>query len=203
MDARPPMQPFTRPPDGSMIHNPNHHQPSPSYPPSSQPQQPQQGQQPLHVPFSTSTDPYATSRRDPFLPPSSHHARQRSHGALEGASQVHGEKNGSWGNTGTQDPWRIPFEGMQRLRVSGTNPRAHVLGAGACLRWQWHSSHGWVVCAATRRREGETYARARRAQRTCIFAAGHVDCGRPGIWSCGLNSVLLHTSPPVASPTPV
>ncbi|KAF2622647.1 Rxt3-domain-containing protein [Macroventuria anomochaeta] len=103
MDARQPAPPSTRPPDRHLIHNPNHQPPTahayPGYPPSTQPQQPQQPQQPLHVPFATSTDPYATSRRDPFLPQASHHARQRSHGAPEGASQAHTERNGGWGNT--------------------------------------------------------------------------------------------------------
>ncbi|KAJ4381136.1 hypothetical protein N0V86_003483 [Didymella sp. IMI 355093] len=112
MDAR--QQPFARPPDHHPIHNPNHQPPTahayPAYPPSTQPQQPQQAQQaqqaqqsqqPLHVPFATSTDPYASSRRDPFFPQTSNHARQRSHGTPEGASQAHNERNGGWGNTGT------------------------------------------------------------------------------------------------------
>src|SRR5690242_14094592 len=114
MDARPPAPPFTRPPDRHLIHNPNHQPPTtahvyPSYAPSSQAQpsqqaqqaqqtqQTQQTQQPMHVPFATSTDPYATSRRDPFLPQTSHHVRQRSHGALEGA-QAHNERSREWGH---------------------------------------------------------------------------------------------------------
>ncbi|XPS72126.1 hypothetical protein M3J09_004296 [Ascochyta lentis] len=103
MDTRQPAPPFTRPPDRSLIRNPNHQPPTAhafaGYPPSTQSQQPQQPQQPLHVPFSTSTDPYATTRRDPFLPQTSHHARHRSHGAPESASQAHNEGNGGWGST--------------------------------------------------------------------------------------------------------
>lgn len=102
MDARQPAPPLTRPPDRPLIHNPNHQPPAAhaaaGYPPSTQPTQPQQ---PLHVPFATSTEPYATSRRDPFLPQASHHARQRSHGAPENATQAHTERNGGWASTGT------------------------------------------------------------------------------------------------------
>lgn len=124
MDARQqPAPPFTRPPDRSMIHNPNHHPPTAhAYPPPSTqqaaapPLPPQQGQQPLHVPFSTSTDPYATARRDPFFPQRSNHVRQRSHGAPDAASQAHHERNGGWGNTGTHTG-RVPLIARARTAL--------------------------------------------------------------------------------------
>ncbi|KAF2116569.1 histone deacetylation protein Rxt3-domain-containing protein [Lophiotrema nucula] len=104
MDPRQTQHPFTRPPERSLIHNPNH-QPGPppsqpssfaGYPPASQPQQP------VHIPFSA--DPYPSSRRDPFLPSGAHHARRSSYG-LHGDAAItpaQGERaGGGWGNTGT------------------------------------------------------------------------------------------------------
>lgn len=166
MDARQPAPPFTRPPDRHLIHNPNHQPPAtaaaaaaathayPSYPPSTQPQPqpPQPGQHPLHMPYAASNDPYATSRRDPFLPQASHHVRQRSHGAVEGVSHVHAERNGNWGNTGTQYNGGFSWGAMaSHLCVSQTSPHVRALGVGLCSRPQWHSSHGMAWLCALRR----------------------------------------------------
>jgi hypothetical protein len=151
MDARQqPAPPFPRPPDRHLIHNPNHQPPTahayPAYPPSTQPPQPQQAQQtqqPLHVPFATATDPYAASRRDPFFPQTSNHARQHSHGAPDGASQAHNERNGGWGNTGTHRT--IIRESTARCCVWGQSrhPRS---GRRLCLRRRWHSRMaGWIA----------------------------------------------------------
>jgi hypothetical protein len=100
MDARQPAPPpFQRPPDRHMIHNPNH-QPAPpsyaAYPPTSQ------AQQPLHVPFAP--DPYAASRRDPFLPTAAQHARHGSQGTPAGdnAPPAPAERQGGWTHTGTE-----------------------------------------------------------------------------------------------------
>jgi hypothetical protein len=219
MDARQPAPPFTRPPDRHLIHNPNHQPPAtaaaaaaathayPSYPPSTQPQpQPQPplpGQHPLHVPYAASNDPYATSRRDPFLPQASHHVRQRSHGAVEGVSHVHAERNGNWGNTGTQyngglswGPWHSISACLRPVHTSALwvwvwGP---VRGRSGTARMAWH---GCVHCAETWRREGRQVlvVRTRRAQRPALLAAGHVDLeyqrphACPGC-SCGLNFTL-------------
>jgi hypothetical protein len=109
MDPRQPQHPFTRPPERSFIHNPNHQQ---SAPQPSQPQQPfpgyapptSQPQLPIHVPFSA--DPYPTARRDPFLPSAAQqHVRRSSYGMHggEGVPQGQGERerHAGWGNTGT------------------------------------------------------------------------------------------------------
>ncbi|KAJ4989290.1 histone deacetylation protein rxt3 [Stagonosporopsis vannaccii] len=140
MDARQPAPPFTRPPDRHLIHNPNHQPPSahayPSYPPSTQPPQAQpapqaqqtQTQQPMHVPFSTSTDPYASARRDPFLPPTSHHARHRSHGALEGA-QTHNERSGDWGNT-VRNHGSLSYGASNMLPQSGPPSQPSMSASG-------------------------------------------------------------------------
>jgi hypothetical protein len=82
-----------------MIRNPNHQPAPPSYagyPPTSQPQQP------LHVPFAP--DPYAASRRDPFLPTAAQHARHGSQGtpAGENAPPAPAERQGGWTHTGTE-----------------------------------------------------------------------------------------------------
>ncbi|KAF2708399.1 Rxt3-domain-containing protein [Pleomassaria siparia CBS 279.74] len=129
MDSRQPQHPFTRPPERSLIHNPNHQQ---SAPQPSQPQSPfpgyapptSQPQLPVHVPFSA--DPYPTARRDPFLPSPTaqqqqqqqhqqhqqqhqqqqqHHVRRSSYGIHGGEgippAQGERERHGGWGNTGT------------------------------------------------------------------------------------------------------
>lgn len=225
MDARQPAPPFTRPPDRHLIHNPNHQPPAtaaaaaaathayPSYPPSTQPQPqpPQPGQHPLHMPYAASNDPYATSRRDPFLPQASHHVRQRSHGAVEGVSHVHAERNGNWGNTGTQyngglswGPWHSISACLRPVHTSALwvwvwGP---VRGRSGTARMAWH---GWVHCAETWRREGRQVlvVRTRRAQRPALLAAGHVDLEYhrppclPGL-QLWLELYALHTSPPVA-----
>ncbi|OCK80846.1 Rxt3-domain-containing protein [Lepidopterella palustris CBS 459.81] len=104
MDPRQSQHPFNRPADRPLIHNPNHQ----SAPP---PQQPQsysgyptpvsQPQPPVHVPFS---DPYTSSRRDPFLPTASPQPRRGSYGLHngDGISAIQPDRkamNGSWGNT--------------------------------------------------------------------------------------------------------
>ncbi|KAF2130974.1 Rxt3-domain-containing protein [Dothidotthia symphoricarpi CBS 119687] len=102
MDARQPAPPpSTRPPDRPLAHNPNYQPPTTTpqayagYPPSTSQPQPQQ----LHVPFAV--DPYATSRRDPFLPQGPQHARRSSHGmsASDSAPQAYMERQGGWANT--------------------------------------------------------------------------------------------------------
>jgi hypothetical protein len=96
--------PFPRPPERTLIHNPNHQNPqtsqtSQSYtsypPPASQPQPA------LHVPFASG--PYPPSRRDPFLPSAAQHVRRGSYGlhGAEGALPGPPERHGGWGNTGT------------------------------------------------------------------------------------------------------
>lgn len=220
MDARQPAPPFTRPPDRHLIHNPNHQPPAtaaaaaaathayPSYPPSTQPQPqpPQPGQHPLHMPYAASNDPYATSRRDPFLPQASHHVRQRSHGAVEGVSHVHAERNGNWGNTGTQyngglswGPWHSISACLRPVHTSALwvwvwGP---VRGRSGTARMAWH---GWVHCAETWRREGPTGVRCQDSSRTATC----VTCcrtRRPGVppatdphacpgCSCGWNFTL-------------
>ncbi|KAF2790224.1 Rxt3-domain-containing protein [Melanomma pulvis-pyrius CBS 109.77] len=106
MDPRQPPHPFTRPPDRSLIHNPNHQPPAP---PPSQPQQPfagyppptSQPQLPVHVPFSA--DPYPSTRHDPFLPsPAQQHVRRSSygiHGEALPPAQPERERHGGWGHT--------------------------------------------------------------------------------------------------------
>ncbi|KAF2464961.1 Rxt3-domain-containing protein [Lindgomyces ingoldianus] len=103
MDPRQPQHPFSRPPERPLIHNPNHQTPSQSPqtqsyssypPPASQPQPP------VHVPFTT--DPYSSSRRDPFFPTAAQqHARRSSYGMHGGdaAPPAQGERHGGWGNT--------------------------------------------------------------------------------------------------------
>lgn len=169
MDARQqPVHDSTRQPP---VHNPTHQPPTAhAYHASTQPQPAHQGQQPLHVPFSTSTDSYATSRRDPFFPQRSNHVRQRSHGALDGVSQTHDEGNAGWGNTGTH---------TGRVWTSLDESETAV----AQLAWE----------RATRTR------RAHNAP-AYLSAAGHVDHGPPQDLSCGLNFAFLHTSPPVVAP---
>ena len=95
------------------------------------------------------------------------------------------------------------LEVSQHVALAWTSPDTHVLRAGACLRPRWHNSHGWVGYTETWRREAETAARTRRAQR-CKHL--HICCRTrrlrpPQDLSCGLNFELLHTSPPVAKPS--
>ncbi|UPX15959.1 uncharacterized protein EKO05_0006389 [Ascochyta rabiei] len=134
MDARPPAPPSTCPPDRPLIRHPNH-QPSTAhafagYPPSTQPQppqpQPQQPQQPLHVPFSTSTDPYASPRRDPFHPQTSHHARHRSHGAPESASQAYSESDGGWESTARTARQLVQLASLAGLETRGSERGCHL-----------------------------------------------------------------------------
>lgn len=99
MDPRQPQHAFTRPPERSLIHNPNHQPPQTS---QSQPQPygsyPPPAPQPHHVPFTA--DPYPSTRRDPFLPSASQgHARKGSYG-MHGGEGL-GERHGPWANTGT------------------------------------------------------------------------------------------------------
>ena len=204
MDAHQPAPPLTRPPDGHLIHNPNHQPPTArafaGYPPSTQPQQPQQPQQPLHVPFATSTDPYATSRRDPFLPQTSHDARQRSHGAPEHTSQAHTERSGGWGSTGMHYS-DIFFGELQHSgavgAVSWTFP---VYPRSGC----WSMSKTAVAQLAWR---GNMERRGRDKREDSSRTTHLPVCCRtrrlrpPQDLSCGLNFALLHTSPPVAEPS--
>lgn len=106
MDPRQPQNPFPRQTDRPLIHNPNHQSAAPTQrpqaysnyaPPVSQPQPP------VHVPYS---DPYTSSRRDPFLPTPPQQRRRGSYGLQsgDGIPAIQAERqvmNGGWGNTGT------------------------------------------------------------------------------------------------------
>jgi hypothetical protein len=105
MDAH---QQFQRPPDDRYtMQNPNHQPQAQRYagypPPTSQPQQP------LHVPFAP--DPYAASRRDPFLPAAvqAQHARRSSQGIPggENAPPAQVERQNGWTHTGTDCLFRF------------------------------------------------------------------------------------------------
>lgn len=113
MDPRQPQHPFPRQTDRPLIHNPNHQSAAPAQqpqaysnyaPPVSQPQPP------VHVPYS---DPYTSSRRDPFLPTPPQQRRRGSYGLQsgDGVPAIQAERqvmNGGWGNTGTitvEVPW--------------------------------------------------------------------------------------------------
>ena len=110
MDTRPP-HPFTRPPERTLIHNPNH-QSHPSHHPSSQPPQqahtqpyagypPPTSQPQPPAQMSYAADPYLASRRDPFMPPASHHVRRSSYGLHGAEAAPRNERHDGWGNTGT------------------------------------------------------------------------------------------------------
>jgi hypothetical protein len=91
--------PFQRPPDRPMIHNPNHPPQPQAY--AGYPSAATQQQRALHVPFSP--DPYAASRRDPFLPAAPQHARRTSQ-SIPGepsAVQSQAERYGDWTHAGT------------------------------------------------------------------------------------------------------
>jgi hypothetical protein len=104
MDARQP-HPFTRPPERTMVHNPNH----PIHPPPSQqahtqpyagyPPTTSQPQPPVHLPYAA--DPYQVPRRDPFIPAGSHHVRRSSYGLHGPDGAPPNERHGAWANTGT------------------------------------------------------------------------------------------------------
>lgn len=118
MDHRPPQHAFPRPPPERMlIHNPNHQpqqnkqpQPAQSQPPYANYPAASQPQPPIHIPFTA--DPYLQSRRDPFLPPTAHHARRSSYGIHggEGPPPGPGERHGGWGKTGTFCVFGLPEE---------------------------------------------------------------------------------------------
>ena len=135
MDARQPAPPpFQRPPDRHVIHNPNHQpqaQPYAGYPPpSSQPQQP------LHVPFSP--DPYATSRRDPFLPTSAQHVRRSSQGIHGGgnAPPAQAERQAGWTHTGTGYIFGFGFRHSSRAAPSLS--RVFFRGSGQARVESYH-----------------------------------------------------------------
>lgn len=135
MDARQPAPPpFQRPPDRHMMHNPTHQpppQPHDGYPPpTSQPQQP------LHVPFSP--DPYAASRRDPFLPTSAHHARHNSQGShgRENAPPVQAERQGGWIHTGTEHILVLSQTLESYSARMATLSRLLRLGWPRCRHWR-------------------------------------------------------------------
>lgn len=136
MDARQ-SHPFARPPERTLIHNPNHQ--SPPQPPQTQTQtQPfagyppatSQPQPPVHVPFST--DPYPSTRRDPFLPPTSQHVRRSSYGVVGAECTPQGERHGGWGNTGTQCGCALILEPSLRCNTRAID----VLDPTACLRYR-------------------------------------------------------------------
>lgn len=135
MDARQPPPPFQRPPDRPMLHNPNYPpptaQPYAAYPPTTA-----QPQQPLHVPFVA--DPYAASRRDPFFPAASQHARHSSQGTLGGdnAPQAQAERQGNWAQSGT---------GYNHTLVSDTRHVRHRATMRVLDALAESSQTGWEV----------------------------------------------------------
>lgn len=140
MDARQPAPPpFTRPPDRPLIHNPSL-QPTPFSPSASQPPQ-------LHVPFAA--DPYATSRRDPFLPQGPRHVRRSSHraGSSDGAPQAYAEPQGGWTNTGTDYGWGSP---LWNISPTCSVWAAAVSSGGFICRLLWtkRCGHGGVLAGA-------------------------------------------------------
>jgi hypothetical protein len=143
MDARQPAPPpFQRPPDRHMLHNPNH-QPSPqSYaaytPPTSQPQQP------LHVPFSS--DPYAVSRRDPFLPTASQHVRRTSQGGdMATQAQAQAERQGGWTHAGTEHTLVFCFGYNLRYTVGLWRVLDELCGM---TEWSAHVAMSWTFSSA-------------------------------------------------------
>jgi hypothetical protein len=108
MDSRPPQHPFTRP-ERAPASNPNH-QPSQTSQPAGYPSYalPPQASQPqaMHMPFSTES--YATSRRDPFLPTAAQHVRSGSYG-IHGGEGAQGERHSAWTNTGTPSQLRLSY----------------------------------------------------------------------------------------------
>lgn len=159
MDTRQPAPPpFQRPPDRHMIHNPNHQPASQSYP--SYPPPTSQPQQPLHVPFVA--DPYAASRRDPFLPTASQHARRSSQGIHDGdnAQQAHPERQGGWTNTGMAHFLVI---------VSGSFPQSSKLAWN--MSWTAVAHRAWLCdCRGRNRCEPSP-----RAKRYCVHDTSNAD----------------------------
>ena len=156
MDPRQSRPPYSRPPERPLIHNPNHAGPPSSQPPaqpsySSYPPSSSQPQPPVHIPFSS--DPYPSTRRDPFLPSASQgHARSGSYGLHrpEPPPPAQGERPGGWGNTGT-------------IYSCGSFSYSPVLFCGATRKPSWsrillHVSDG---CSTdSRGLEAGTWARA-------------------------------------------
>ncbi|KAF2257048.1 hypothetical protein BU26DRAFT_513770 [Trematosphaeria pertusa] len=171
MDSRQP-HPLARPPERTLIHNPNHQ--SPSQPPHTQPfpgyaPATSQPQPPVHVPFTA--DPYPTSRRDPFLPPASQHVRRSSYGVPGAEGTAQGDRHGAWGNIGT-------------LRGCGPHSRTltavqHesdvVLDVAACLR-HLHGSRGPAKgCGRSETAGSEDSGRRASLPHTLSQTCGEVD----------------------------
>jgi hypothetical protein len=145
MNPHQPQHPFTRPPERTLIHNPNHQPPPaqssqpPSYAGYSQASQPQV---PVHVPFSA--DPYPSTRRDPFLPSTAQHGRKGSYGMMGGDGPPgSGERHAAWGNTGTVCSRGSSF--LEPSAAQPTEPSIVVLDTTAGLRcgrhqFTWHDT---------------------------------------------------------------